>query len=159
MHIFYRLIFIICSSRYTPQPRLNQAFLREETDRLHMNSLTKLINAAGFFQLISCRQKCRKISCQAGRFAGNIYNMVYPIRKNLRQCFGMDSIPWRIQNDHIRFLRQIIQDFKDISCNKFAITQVIQCCFAASTASSTISTPITSSATEAASWAIVPVPL
>ena len=60
--------------------------------------------------------------------AGNIYNMVYPIRKNLRQCFGMDSIPWRIQNDHIRFLRQIIQDFKDISCNKFAITQVIQCC-------------------------------
>ena len=43
--------------------------------------------------------------------------MVYPIRKNLRQCFGMDSIPWRIQNDHIRFLRQIIQDFKDISCN------------------------------------------
>ena len=93
-----------------------------------MNSLTKLINAAGFFQLIPCRQKCRKISCQAGRFAGNIYNMVYPIRKNLRQCFGMDSIPWRIQNDHIRFLRQIIQDFKDISCNKFAITQVIQCC-------------------------------
>ena len=36
--------------------------------------------------------------------------------------------PWRIQNDHIRFLRQIIQDFKDIPCNKFTITQVIQCC-------------------------------
>ncbi len=73
----------------------------------------------------------------------------------------MDSISWWIQNDHIRFLRQIIQDFKDISCNKFTITQVIQCCILFRSFYCLFYNFHTYHFVcyDAASWAIVPVPL
>lgn len=53
-----------------------------------MDSLAELIYTAGFFQAISCLQKCGKISGQAGGFAGNIDNMIYPIGEILGSALG-----------------------------------------------------------------------
>ena len=91
-----------------------------------MDSLAELIYTAGFFQVISCLQKCGKISGQAGGFAGNIDNMIYPIGEDFRQCFGMNAVSGRIQNDHIRFLSQIIQYLQYVTCNKSAVFQIVK---------------------------------
>ena len=93
-----------------------------------MDSLAELIYTAGFFQAISCLQKCGKISGQAGGFAGNIDNMIHPVGEDFRQCFGMNTVSGRIQNDHIRFLSQIIQYLQYVTCNKSAVCQIVKCC-------------------------------
>ena len=97
-----------------------------------MDSLAELIYTAGFFQAISCLQKCGKISGQAGGFAGNIDNMIYPIGEDFRQCFGMNAVSGRIQNDHIEFLSfflQLGQKLKHIPADKFhPILHMVQRC-------------------------------
>ena len=122
-----------------------------------MNPLTELIHCTGVGHLIPCFIKCRKVSYKACNLAGNVYDLVHPISQNLRKGFRVNAVSWRIQNDHVRFLRHFIQHFQHISGYKAAVADAIS--LAAFTASATISTPITSLATDAASWAIVPVPL
>ena len=91
-----------------------------------MNSFAKLVNATGLFEFVACSKECRKISCKAGCFAGNIDNMIYSVRKNLWQCPWMNTVSWRIKNDHIWFFCKIIKNFKDISGNKFTVVKIIK---------------------------------
>ena len=74
------------------------------------HGFAELIYAAGFLEAISCLKKCLQIAGKAGCLTGNIYNPIYSIRKDFWQCLRMDSVTRRIQNDHIRFLGQIIEE-------------------------------------------------
>ena len=40
----------------------------------------------------------------------------------------MNTITRRIQHNHIRFFRQVIQNFQNIACNETAIIQSVQLC-------------------------------
>ena len=93
-----------------------------------MNALAELIHCTGVGHLISCLIKCRKVSYKACNLAGNVYDLVYAVSQDLWKGFRVNAVSWRIQNDHVRFLRHFIQHFQHISGYKAAVADAISCC-------------------------------
>ena len=98
---------------------------------------------------------------KAGWFAGHINHVANAKIQNLSDRFRMDSVARRIQNDQIRLFFQLVHHLEDIPARNSQLPSPLRAAFsrAASTASPTISTPTTFSATGARICAIVPVPL
>ena len=86
-----------------------------------MNRFTELIDATCPFKFISCCQKCRKIACETGGFAGDVDDVVYAVGEDFRQCLWMDAVSWRVEDDHIRFLSEVIEDFENVPGDKSAV--------------------------------------
>ena len=101
-------------------------FFHQQCDCFCPHGFAELVHATGFFKAISSLKKCLQITCKAGCFTGDIHNTIYPIGKDLRQCFRMDSIARWIQDDHIRLLSQIIQNLQDVTGNEFTVIQSVQ---------------------------------
>ena len=91
-----------------------------------MHRLTKLVHTTTPPDLIPCCQKRRQISCQAGGFAGDVDDVFYSISKDLWQGFGVDSIAWGIQDDHVGLLSDVVQDFQDVTGDETAVGEAVQ---------------------------------
>ena len=62
-----------------------------------------------------------QIPCKTGGLAGDINQPVHVIVDNLLKSLWMYTVTWRIQNNEVRFLADIIQNLQYIARNKFAI--------------------------------------
>ena len=92
-----------------------------------MNALAELIHCTGVGHLISCLIKCREVSHKTCNLAGNVYDLVYTVSQDLWKGFGVNAISGRIKDDHIRFLRHIIQNLQHIPGNKTAVINAVKC--------------------------------
>ncbi len=89
--------------------RISSLFFHKNRHSLCPHRFAELIYAAGFFQAVACLEECFCVTGKTGRLAGNIYNTIHSVGKDLRECFRVDSIARRVKYDHIRLLGQIIQ--------------------------------------------------
>ena len=90
-----------------------------------MYCLTELIYTACFLQAVAGCEECRKVTGEACGFAGNIYNMVHTVGENFGQSLGMDAVTRRVENDHIRFLCEVIENLQHVSCNEFTVGKTV----------------------------------
>ena len=86
-----------------------------------MHSFAELVYAACLFQFVACSEECREIPGEAGGFAGDVDDVVYAVGEDFRQCLWMDAVSWRVEDDHIRFLSEVIEDFENVPGDKSAV--------------------------------------
>ena len=98
----------------------------QEAHSLHPDGLAELIHAARLLQAVSCCKEALQVPGKAGRLAGDIHNTVHPVGEDLRQGFGMNALPRRIQNDHIRLFFHFIQDLQHIPGQESAVLKAVQ---------------------------------
>jgi len=93
-----------------------------------MHRLTKLVDCHALFHAVAfCLKHCQ-ISCKTARFAGNIDYAFHAVIQNLRQCFRVYAVSWRIQNDQIRFFCNIIECLQHIVRKKSAVCDAVHRC-------------------------------
>ena len=69
-----------------------------------------------------------QISCQTGRFAGDVDHTLHTIIDNLSQCFWVDAISRRVQHDKIRTFFDGIQHLQHITCQELTVGKPIKLC-------------------------------
>lgn len=133
----------------------------QKPHRFHISGSREHVHAACLHKLIPTAFKYLHVTRKACRLAGYINYRIDAEINNRADCFRMDSITRRIEYDYIGLVREISDNLKDITRYEFTVVKTVKMSFsrAATTASSTISTPTTLEATGAITCAIVPVPL
>ena len=69
----------------------------------------------------------QEVSHKTCNLAGNVYDLVYAVSQDLWKGFGVDAISGRIKDDHIRFLRHLVQNLQHIPGNKTAVINAVKC--------------------------------
>ena len=128
--------------------------LHSPCHREHINQAAALHGVAGLLEP-------HQIAHEAGWFTADIDHLVDAETDDLAEGLRIDTVAGRVEDDHVRFFGEVIHNLEDIAGNEFTISQVVIPALrrAASTASSTISTPTTFLAYGAIIWAMVPVPV
>ena len=125
--------------------------LAKKNNSLDVRSPRELIDAYSADGPVTGLRKGRNIPCKTSGFTGYVKDLFHAVSQDLGKRFRVYAVPRRIENDQVRLFSPAIN-------SQLPIPFLFAFSAAASTASSTISTPITFSETGAMSCEIVPVP-
>lgn len=119
------------------------------------------IHAAHFLNLVASGLENLNVPGKACRFAGNVYYLVDAEIDDFVYCLRVDAVPWRVKNDHIGLVLDIVYDFKNIAGNKFAVVKTVKAGVFPGGNNSLLNDFNSHNlfATGARIWAMVPVPL
>ena len=86
-----------------------------------MHRRAEHIHARDLLHPISALDQHIQIPCETRRLAGDIDHMVDTVRNDFRQSLWVDAVARWIEDDEIRFLRNVVEHLEYIACDKTAI--------------------------------------
>ena len=84
------------------------------------------IHAAHFLNLVASCLENLNVPGKTCRLAGNVYYLVDAKIDDFVYCLRVDAVPWRVKNDHVGLVLDIVYYFKNIAGNKFAVVKTVK---------------------------------